>query len=175
MFAESIFSRLARIYPNEINLLNTSYRLNKSLMKIPNTLFYDNLLQSATTTQEDYTRYKGNHHAEILNSEPHKLILHNVFDANGRSPHEAKLVAELVSDSAASSKSLVVIFEPKEQQAALSVQAEAIAAGYLVRLEPTPKKLNTLLDSLKDQGMAEFAVLEEPKNGFQGLKIKPIG
>jgi len=84
-------------------------------------------------------------------------------------------VAELVSDSAASSKSLVVIFEPNHQQAALSVQAEAIAAGYLVRLEPTPKKLNTLLDSLKDQGMAEFAVLEEPKNGFQGLNIKPIG
>ena len=84
-------------------------------------------------------------------------------------------VAELVSGSFASSKSLVVIFEPSEQQAALSVQAEAIAAGYLVRLEPTPKKLNTLLDSLKDQGMAEFAVLEEPKNGFQGLKIKPIG
>lgn len=98
MFAESIFSRLARIYPNEINLLNTSYRLNKSLMKIPNTLFYDNLLQSATTTQEDDTKYQGNYHAEILNSEPHKLILHNVFDANGRSPHEAKLVAELVSD-----------------------------------------------------------------------------
>ena len=84
-------------------------------------------------------------------------------------------VAELVSGSSASSKSLVVIFEPNQQQAALSVQAEAIAAGYLVRLEPTPKKLNTLLDSLKDQGMAEFAVLEEPKNGFQGLKIKPIG
>ena len=84
-------------------------------------------------------------------------------------------VAELVSDSAASSKSLVLIFEPNEQQAALSIQTEAIAAGYLVRLEPTPKKLNTLLDSLKDQGMAEFAVLEEPKNGFQGLKIKPIG
>ena len=98
MFAESIFSRLARIYPNDINLLNTSYRLNKSLIKIPNTLFYDNLLQSATTTQEDNARYQGNHHHEILNSEPHKLILHNVFDANGRSPHEAKLVAELVSD-----------------------------------------------------------------------------
>ena len=84
-------------------------------------------------------------------------------------------VAELVSGSSASSKTLVVIFEPNQQQAALSVQAEAIAAGYLVRLEPTPKKLNTLLDSLKDQGMAEFAVLEEPKKGFQGLKIKPIG
>src|SRR5690606_2924953 len=81
MFAESIFSRLARIYPNEINLLNTSYRLNKSLMKIPNTLFYNNLLHSASSTQEDNSRYQGNHHTEILNSEPHKLILHNVFDA----------------------------------------------------------------------------------------------
>lgn len=98
MFAESIFSRLARIYPNEINLLNISYRLNKSLIKIPNTLFYNNLLQSATSTQEDNVNYHCNHHSEILNSEPHKLILHNVFDANGRSPHEAKLVAELVSD-----------------------------------------------------------------------------
>jgi superfamily I DNA and/or RNA helicase len=98
MFAESIFSRLARIYPSEINLLNTTYRLNRSLMKIPNALFYNNMLQSATTKQEDNSRYQGNHHAEVLNSEPHKLILHNVFDANGRSPHEAKLVAELVSD-----------------------------------------------------------------------------
>lgn len=98
MFAESIFSRLARIYPNEINLLNTSYRLNKSLMKIPNTLFYQDLLQSSATTQEDNTRYQGNHHPEILNSEAHKLILHNVFDGNHRSKHEAKLVAKLVSD-----------------------------------------------------------------------------
>jgi len=84
-------------------------------------------------------------------------------------------VSELVSESSTSSKSLVVVFEPVDRHDALSIQAEAIAAGYLVRLEPTPKKLNTLLDSLKDQGMAEFAVLEEPKNGFQGLKIKPIG
>jgi DNA replication ATP-dependent helicase Dna2 len=98
MFAESIFSRLARIYHNKINLLNTSYRLNKSLMKIPNTLFYQGLLQSSATTQEDNTRYKGNHHPEILNSEAHKLILHNVFDGNHRSNHEAKLVAKLVSD-----------------------------------------------------------------------------
>lgn len=98
MFAESIFSRLARIYPGEINLLNISYRLNKSLIRIPNALFYDNLLQPAATTQEDITSYQCNHHSEILNSEPHKLLLHNVFDANGRSPHEANLVAELVAD-----------------------------------------------------------------------------
>lgn len=98
MFAESIFSRLARIYPHEINFLNTSYRLNQSLIRIPNSLFYNNLLQSAISTQEDTTIYRCNNHSEILNSEPHKLILHNVFDANGRSPHEAKLVAELVTD-----------------------------------------------------------------------------
>lgn len=98
MFAESIFSRLARIYEGEINLLNTSYRLNKSLIKIPNTLFYENLLKSSNKTQVDNASYECVHHPEVLNSEPHKLILHNVFDANGRSPHEAKLVAELVSD-----------------------------------------------------------------------------
>lgn len=98
MFAESIFSRLARIYPNEINLLNTSYRLNSALIKIPNVLFYKNLLKSATTTQEDNERYQCNYQSEILNSDSHKLILHNVFDAQGRSPYEAKVVAELVSD-----------------------------------------------------------------------------
>jgi len=98
MFAESVFSRLARIYRHDINLLNTSYRLNKSLIKIPNILFYSNLLQPAEITKEDVTRYQGKYHPEVLNSEPHKLILHNVFDANGRSPHEAKLTAQLVSD-----------------------------------------------------------------------------
>ena len=84
-------------------------------------------------------------------------------------------VAELVSGSPVSSNSLVIIFEAADQQAALSLQAEAIAAGYLVRLEPSPKKLNVLLDSLKAQGVSQFAVLEEPQKGLQGLKIKPIG
>jgi DNA replication ATP-dependent helicase Dna2 len=98
MFAESIFSRLARIYPDEINLLNISYRLNNSLINIPNALFYDNLLKSANTTQEDNTRYQANYHGDVLNSVPHKLILHNVFDGIHRSPHEARLTAHLVSD-----------------------------------------------------------------------------
>jgi hypothetical protein len=67
-----------------------------------------------------------------------------------------------------------LVFESENRQAALSIQAQAIAAGYLVRLEPTPKKLNVLLDSLKAQGFASFAVIEEPQRGFEGLKIKPI-
>jgi DNA replication ATP-dependent helicase Dna2 len=98
MFAESIFSRLARIYPGEINLLNTSYRLNETLIKIPNTLFYENLLHSDSTTKKDNTQYQCTYHPQILNNDPHILLLHNVFDAQGRSPFEAKLVAELVSD-----------------------------------------------------------------------------
>jgi histidyl-tRNA synthetase len=84
-------------------------------------------------------------------------------------------VAELVSDSPAISNLLVLIFGSEDRQAALSIQAQAIASGYLVRLEPTPKKLNVLLDSLKAQGFASFAVLEEPQSGFEGLKIKQIG
>jgi histidyl-tRNA synthetase len=84
-------------------------------------------------------------------------------------------VAELVSESPASSNSLVLVFDEQNSQAALSTQAEAITAGYLVRLEPSPKKLNVLLDSLKAQGFEQFAVLDEPQRGFEGLKIKPIG
>lgn len=83
-------------------------------------------------------------------------------------------VAELVSDSPANSNSLVLVFDAENRLVALSIQAEAISAGYQVRLEPSSKKLNTLLDSLKAQGFASFAVLEEPQKGFEGLKIKPI-
>jgi hypothetical protein len=43
-----------------------------------------------------------------------------------------------------------------------------------VRLEPKPKKLNTLLDSLKLQGFSSFASLDKPAEGFKGLTIKPI-
>lgn len=98
MFAESIFSRLARLYPDEINLLNTSYRLNEDLIFIPNKLFYNDKLVSSSETKVDEMFYYSANYQDILNDEPHKLILHNVFDANGRSPYEAKLVAELVSD-----------------------------------------------------------------------------
>jgi superfamily I DNA and/or RNA helicase len=98
MFSESIFSRLARIYPNEINLLNNSYRLNETLIKIPNTLFYENRLHSDSNTRIDNSQYQCTYHPQVLNNDSHLLLKHNVFDAQGRSPFEAKLVAELVSD-----------------------------------------------------------------------------
>lgn len=97
MFAESIFSRLARLYPGEINLLNRSYRLNEALIKIPNTLFYDGLLHSDPGVKNDDLQSHFTDHNIILNNDPHVLALHSVFDSQGRSPFEAKVVAELVS------------------------------------------------------------------------------
>jgi len=84
-------------------------------------------------------------------------------------------VAELVADTKTSAKLLVLVFDLENQTAALATQAEAIKAGYLVRLEPKPKKLNLLLETLKTQGFEHFAVLDEPKAGLKGLNIKPIG
>lgn len=98
MFAESIFSMLARIYRSEINLLNTSYRLNESLIKIPNILFYDKLLYSDIKTIENKNEYCCSSNSQILNNDSHTLVLHNTFDTKGRSPFEAKLVSKLVFD-----------------------------------------------------------------------------
>ena len=84
-------------------------------------------------------------------------------------------VAELVAESASGDKLLVLIFDIENFDAALLTQSAAISAGYLVRLEPKPKKLNLLLETLKGQGFEHFAVLDEPSLGFKGLNIKPIG
>jgi histidyl-tRNA synthetase len=83
-------------------------------------------------------------------------------------------VADLVSAKVSANKNLVLVFESLDLQQALETQAQAIEAGYQVRLEPKPKKLNTLLDSLKLQGFSSFASLDKPAEGFKGLLIKPI-
>ena len=84
-------------------------------------------------------------------------------------------VAELVAEGSRGDKLLVLIFETNNFDGALLAQAEAIAAGYSVRLEPKPKKLNLLLETLKTQGFELFAVLDEPDSGLKGLNIKAIG
>jgi DNA replication ATP-dependent helicase Dna2 len=100
MFSESIFSRLARIYPNDINLLSTSYRLNTPLIEVPNNLFYDNKLKSSETTEVDNKNYECQYHSNILNNEPHILILHDEFDGISDSKFEAEIVTNLISDLA---------------------------------------------------------------------------
>ncbi len=98
MFSESIFSRLARFYPNDINLLDTSYRLNESLIKIPNKLFYNNKLESSKTTEIDGKNYECQFHFNVLNNEPHILLLHDEFDGISDSKFEAEIITNLISD-----------------------------------------------------------------------------
>lgn len=99
MFSESIFSRLVKLYPSEKDLLNISYRLNEKLIRIPNALFYDDELTSDTSLSTEHHPISSAKYSEVLNHEdPKVLYLHKVFDSQGRSPHEAEIVAEIVSD-----------------------------------------------------------------------------
>ncbi|MBO3098286.1 AAA domain-containing protein [Gelidibacter pelagius] len=97
MFSESVFSRLVRLYPNEKSLLNISYRLNDKLIRIPNTLFYNNNLTSARPFESFYI--KSNGFSKVINHPDSKVLyLHKIFDSQGRSQHEANIVAEIVND-----------------------------------------------------------------------------
>ncbi|WP_339873489.1 DEAD/DEAH box helicase [Olleya marilimosa] len=99
MFSESIFRRLVRLYPNHKTLLNISYRLNNSLIRIPNALFYNNQLTSDRSLSVSDKRIESVNFNEVLNhKDPKILYLHKEFDAQGRSPHEANIVAEIVND-----------------------------------------------------------------------------
>jgi DNA replication ATP-dependent helicase Dna2 len=99
MFSESIFGRLVRLYPNDMSLLTISYRLSEKLIRIPNSLFYNNQLSSGVQASLPIARLLSGNFSEVLNhSDPKVLYLHKEFDSQGRSPYEAKIVADLVSD-----------------------------------------------------------------------------
>ena len=99
MFSESIFRRIVKLYPSEKTLLNISYRLNENLIRIPNTLFYDDQLSSDISLAkipQNINSYKYN---DVFNHQDSNILfLHKVFDSKGRSPHEAELVSEFVDD-----------------------------------------------------------------------------
>ena len=57
---------------------------------------------------------------------------------------------------------------------ALKVQQQAIEAGYRVRLEQRPKKLNLLLDSMAEQGFGSFAAVGEEFVNFADLALRSI-
>jgi len=99
MFSESIFSRLVNLYPQEKSLLNISYRLNEELIRIPNQLFYNNELSSASSLITANQFIESSNYSPVINHQDSKILyLHKVFDAQGRSPHEAEIVAEIVND-----------------------------------------------------------------------------
>lgn len=99
MFTESIFRRLVKLYPNDKTLLNISYRLNENLIRIPNLLFYENELSSDNSLNTIPQEIASDKYFNVINhSDAKVLYLHKVFDSQGRSPHEAKLVSEIVYD-----------------------------------------------------------------------------
>ena len=84
---------------------------------------------------------------------------------------------DLVADQASDLKALVLVLDSAEPTVignALKVQQQAIAAGYRVRLEQRPKKLNNLLDSMAEQGFTSFATVGEEFVNFGELSIRNI-
>jgi len=57
---------------------------------------------------------------------------------------------------------------------ALKIQAEAIQAGYRVRLETRPKKLNILLEQLAENGFGAFATVNEESVNFSTLELRSL-
>lgn len=85
---------------------------------------------------------------------------------------------DLVSDSTElDPKALVlVIGEPTPQIIgnALNLQNQAIAAGFRVRIETRPKKLNILLEQLAENGFGAFANVNEETVNFSELELRSL-
>ena len=95
----SVFKRLADLYPQDITLLDQSYRLNDNLIRIPNGLFYDGRITAAHELERPYTSFTCPRASQIVNHPSGELlVVHHEFDSLGRSPYEANLTADIVSD-----------------------------------------------------------------------------
>ena len=95
----SIFKRLADLYPQDITLLDQSYRLNDNLIHIPNQLFYSERISAAHETEQPYIRFTCPAAPQIVNHPSNELlVVHHEFDSLGRSPYEASLTTSIVSD-----------------------------------------------------------------------------
>ena len=57
---------------------------------------------------------------------------------------------------------------------ALNLQQQAIEAGYRVRLEAMPKKLNILLDQMLENGFTAFATVNEESINFSQLELRSL-
>lgn len=80
-------------------------------------------------------------------------------------------VVELVDKEFDSKPTLVLIYD--QIDTALSLQKQAIEAGYQTRLERRVKNMKALLDNLSEQGYQNFAVIKDEQI-LTKLEIKPI-
>ena len=84
----------------------------------------------------------------------------------------------VAADAAADPMALVLVLNSNSQgcvTAALAAQAEAIDAGYRVRLELRPKKLGNLLEAMQAQGFGSWAQIGEDGAKFADLEVKTLG
>ena len=115
-------------------------------------MFYNDLLKSAAKTNEDSYNYRCNHHNDVLNGEPHKLILHNVFDGYQRSKYEATLVAELVSDLLQNDvdiKDIGIMSPYRAQVREIKKEVEKVLPKYIDK--PFDKLLVDTVDGIQGQ------------------------
>ena len=80
-------------------MLDESYRLSESLVRIPSALFYNGRLRTARSQDnKEYICFNCEEEVELILHERNNevLFLHHEFDALGRSPYEAGLSARIV-------------------------------------------------------------------------------
>lgn len=99
LFRSSIFKHLVDLYPDNCTMLDLSYRLPPSLVRIPTAISYGGRLRSALG-QDDLTftsfREVADYSYLVTSPTSEVLFLHHEFDAMGRSPFEAKVTAQIV-------------------------------------------------------------------------------
>ena len=101
LFGKSIFKHMIDLYPDYVTMLDQSYRLSKSLVRIPTRLFYGNRLGTACQTDnKEFVSFRcSGEVGRILNDPANEVLyLHHEFDALGRSPYESDLVADIIFD-----------------------------------------------------------------------------
>ena len=99
LFGSSVFKKMVDLYPEQVVLLDKSYRLNDNLIRIPNLLFYSGRISSCCRTKDEYKDFMCRSHSEIINHPSNELlVIHHDFGALGRSPFEAEMIADMVLD-----------------------------------------------------------------------------
>jgi histidyl-tRNA synthetase len=84
-------------------------------------------------------------------------------------------IVELVPASPNTTKSIVLVFDSGQEAAALEMQAQLIAEGYLIRLELRQKNMKALLESMVEAGFTSFAFLPIGVTDLRDLDVKPLG
>jgi histidyl-tRNA synthetase len=82
---------------------------------------------------------------------------------------------ELVDQSLQQLPALVLVYESEALSRALDLQNQAVAEGWIARLEQKPKNPRQLLETMTEQGFTHFALVDSGTAGFKDLTIKELG